>query len=80
MKVRINDLLALNYMPIIVEDADGKHYAKHHTSYVSGYHPTGYNTVKPYFGKYGVGYTVEQWANGTGNFHRITYYIESDGE
>lgn len=80
MRVRLNDLLGLSYMPLIVEDADGKHYAKHHTSYAKGYHTTKRNTLKPYSGKFGKGYTVEQWAKGTSNYHWITYYIESDGD
>ena len=78
MRVRVNDLMGLSYMPPVVEDADGKHYAMHHTSYKRGYHTTKRNTLKPYSGKFGKGYTVERWA--TNKYHYITYYIESDGD
>lgn len=47
----------------------------HHESWCKGYIGRGNEIVRPYAGRFGVGYTVEYQTVHSNRYHRIAYYI-----
>ena len=68
-----------NEYSTIINQMTANHYRHVKTSWARGYiSRRGAPIIKPYSGRYGIGYTVETPSWQSTQYHRIAYFITSD--